>query len=100
MLNIQVEVEDEKTKKYTYEQKDMPIKIGRINSQIDIPKPSISKIHGIFDFSNNMFFYNDMKSTNGSTLLIKEDDILKIKGEMNFKLDDISFQIKEIDNNS
>ena len=100
LLNIQVEVEDEKTKKYTYEQKDMPIKIGRINSQIDIPKPSISKIHGIFDFSNNMFFYNDMKSTNGSTLLIKEDDILKIKGEMNFKLDDISFQIKEIDNNS
>ena len=39
-----------------------------------------------------------MKSTNGSTLLIKEDDIMKIKGEMNFKLEDISFNIKEIGN--
>ena len=38
-----------------------------------------------------------MKSTNGSTLLIKEDDYLKLKGEMNFKLEDISFKIKEVE---
>ena len=43
-----------------------------------------------------MFIYKDAKSTNGSTLLIKEDDILIIKGEMNFKLEDLSFKIKEI----
>ena len=38
-----------------------------------------------------------MKSTNGSTLLLKEDDYLKLKGEMNFKLEDISFKIKEVE---
>jgi len=97
MINIQVETEDDKPKKYSFERKDIPIKIGRVNSNITIPKPSISKTHGIIDISNNMFFYNDMKSTNGSTLLLKEDDVLKIKGEMNFKLDDISFKIKEIE---
>jgi hypothetical protein len=98
MINIQVETEDEKPKKYSFERKDLPIKIGRINSNINIPNPSISKTHGIIDISNNMFYYNDMKSTNGSTLLLKEDDVLKIQGEMNFKLDDFSFKIKEIEN--
>ena len=78
--------------------KDIPIRIGRVNSSINIPKPSISKNHGIIDISNNLFFYNDMKSTNGSTLLLKEDDYLKIKGEMNFKLEDFSFKIKEVEN--
>ena len=53
-------------------------------------------MHSIIDFSDNQFFYKDKKSTNGSILLVKEDDILKIKGEMNFKLEDIPFKIKEI----
>ena len=98
-LNIKVEIENEKPKKYSFERKDLPARIGRVNSHINIPKPSISKTHGIFDILNNKFFYNDMKSTNGSTLLIKEDDYLRIKGEMNFKLEDISFKIKEVENN-
>jgi hypothetical protein len=96
IINIQVEIEDEKPKKYTFEQKDVPIKIGRSNCTINIPKQSISKLHSIIDFSNDIFVYKDAKSTNGSTLLIKEDDILVIKGEMNFKLEDLSFKIKEI----
>ena len=95
IINIQVEL-DEDTKKYTFNQKDVPIKIGRVDCSIDIPKSSISKLHSIIDFSNNTFLYKDAKSTNGSTLLIKEDDIIKIQGEMNFKLDDIPFKIKEI----
>ena len=98
IINLKVEIEDEKPKKYSFKKKDLPIKIGRVNSNINIQKPSISKIHGIIDMSNDMFFYNDMKSTNGSTLLLKEDDYLKIKGEMNFKLEDISFKIKEVEN--
>ena len=53
-------------------------------------------MHSIIEFSNDNFVYKDAKSTNGSTLLIKEDDILKIKGEMSFKLEDLSFKIKEI----
>ena len=95
IIIIQVEL-DEKTNKYIFEQKDVPIKIGRDNCTINIPNPSISKLHSIIDFSNDTFVYKDAKSTNGSTLLIKEDDIIKIKGEMNFKLEDISFKIKEI----
>ena len=98
IINIKVEIEDEKPKKYSFERKDIPIKIGRVNSSINIPKNSISKTHGIIDISNNIFFYKDMKSTNGSTLLLKEDDYLRIKGEMNFKLEDISFKIKEVEN--
>ena len=56
VINIQVETEDDKPKKYSFEKKELPIKIGRVNSNITIPKPSISKIHGIIDISNNMFY--------------------------------------------
>ena len=98
IINFQVEIEDEKPKKYSYEKKDVPIKIGRSNCTINISKPSISKLHSTIDYLNDMFVYNDKKSTNGSTLLIKEDDVLKIKGEMNFKLEDIPFKIKEVMN--
>ena len=96
IINIEVEIENEKPKKYSYEQKDVPIKIGRDNCQINIQKPSISKVHSIINFSNDRFYYKDKKSTNGSTLLLKEDDFIEIKGEMNFKLEDIPFKIKEI----
>ena len=47
-----------------------------------------------------IFFYKDENSTNGSTLLIKEDDFLKLKGKMSFKLEDMSFNIKEINENN
>lgn len=96
IINLKVEIENEKPQKYSYEQKDAPIKIGRANCHINIPKPSISKIHSVINFSNDNFYYKDKKSTNGSTLLLKEDDFLKIKGEMHFKLEDIPFQVKEI----
>ena len=91
-----MDYEDEKPKKYTFEQKDVPIKIGRVNCTINIPKASISKLHSIIEFSDDNYVYKDANSTNGSTLLIKEDDILKLKGEMNYKLEEISFKIKEI----
>ena len=37
-----------------------------------------------------------MGSTNGSTLIIRIGDTLKLKGEMNFKLEDVLFKIQEI----
>ena len=95
-ISIQTEIENEKPKKYIYGKNDMPIKIGRLNCNINIPKPSISKVHSIINFSNGKFYYKDAKSTNGSSLLLREDDYLLIKGEMSFKLEDISFKIKEI----
>ncbi len=98
-INIQVEVENEKSKKYTFNQEEMPIKIGRSNCNINIQRNSISKIHSFICFSNDIFYYKDAKSTNGSSLLIKEEDFINIKGDMNFKLENTSFKIKEIPDN-
>ena len=68
-INIQTEIENEKPNKYTFEPKDMPIRIGRVNCHINIPRPSISKLHSVIDFLDDEFFYKDCGSTNGSTLL-------------------------------
>lgn len=95
-LNIQIEIENEKSRNYSFKQNEMPIKIGRMNCTINIEKNSISKTHCFIYFENNTFFYKDAQSTNGSSLLIREDDYIRIRGEMNFKLEDCSFKIKEI----
>ena len=100
ILIIQAEVENEKPKKYSFTQKETPIKIGRINCSITIAKPSISKLHSIIDYKDDNFYYKDCGSTNGSTLLIREDDTLKLKGEMSFKLEDIPFKITEVDDDN
>ena len=105
IINIQVDntiekVENNKeiNKNYSFSQNKDIIKIGRVNCDINIVEKCISKIHGIIEFSKNnqQFYYRDMNSTNGTTLLIKKDDSLNIKGEMNFKLEDIAFKIQEI----
>ena len=97
IIQIQTEIENEKEKKYVYEPKEMPIKIGRVNCHINISRPSISKLHSIIDYMDDDFYYKDCGSTNGSTLLVREDDSLIIEGEMSFKLEDISFKIKEVE---
>jgi len=104
IINIQVDTydnnanKDEINKKYSFSQNKFIIKIGRVNCDINIPDKCISKLHGIIEFSksNQKFYYKDMNSTNGTTLLIKKDDSLRIRGEMNFKLDDVTFKIQEI----
>ena len=96
---IQIEIENNKPKSYSFNQSQTPIKIGRTNNnELPIFNQSISKRHGLIDFSNNLqnFYYRDMGSTNSSTLLVKEGDDLKIKGIMNFKLEDTPFRIQEI----
>ena len=96
---VQIEIDNNKPIKYTFNQNQTPIRIGRIsNSEVPIFSSSISKRHGIIEYSKNSqsFYYKDMGSTNSSTLLIKYGDNLKIKGEMNFKLEDVSFKIQEI----
>ena len=95
---IVIQIENENNN-YTFNQNQTPIKIGRNNNN-DLPiySQSISKRHGIIEFSNNIqsFYYRDLGSTNSSTLLIKENDNLKIKGIMNFKLEHTPFRIQEI----
>ena len=99
---IEIEIENEnengKNDSYNFTQNDIPITIGRSDCKICISQPSISKIHGVIDFSKecNLFYYKDSESTNGSILLVKEDDYLRIKGEMNFKLENIPFKIMEL----
>ena len=97
-IEIEIEDEDNENKFYSFDENDTPISIGRTNCKIIISKPSISKVHGVIEFSKecNMFYYKDLGSTNGSILLIKEDDNFKLKGEMNFKLENISFKIMEL----
>ena len=96
---IQLEIDNNKPIKYSFTQNQTPIKIGRLNSnEISIISSTISKRHGIIEYSKNSqsFYYKDMGSTNCTTLLIKDGDNLKIKGEMNFKLEDVPFKIQEI----
>jgi hypothetical protein len=98
-INIKIETGNNNPIKYTFNQNQTPIKIGRINkSEIPIFNSSISKRHGIIEYSKNSqsYYYKDMGSTNSSTLIIREGDSLKIKGEMNFKLEDVPFKIQEI----
>ena len=96
-IYIEVKFENEKTKKYSFEMKDIPIKIGKENCNINIPKSSMSDIHSYINYEKGAFWYHDENSKNGSTLVIKEDDFLKLEGKMNFKLEDIPFVIEEID---
>jgi hypothetical protein len=95
-INIQVDIENEKPKKYFFSQKETPIKIGRLKCDINITNPSISKLHCIIDYTDDCYFYKDCGSTNGSTLLMREDDSLELKGIMSFKLEKIFFKIKEV----
>ena len=98
IIYIQIELEKNKPLKYTFTQNQTPIKIGRAKSEINIFSSSISKRHGIIEYSKitQSFYYKDMGSTNGSTLIIKSGDIIKMKGEMNYKLEDVPFRIQEI----
>ena len=106
IINIQVdntckenENPEKINQKYTFSSKSKPIiKIGRFDCDINVYEQCISKVHGIIEFSkiNRKFYYKDMKSTNGTTLLVRKGDFLKIKGEMYFKLEDVNFKIQEI----
>jgi hypothetical protein len=100
IIIIHIELENEKPQKFTFGQGDMPIKIGRVNCNIEIRKPSISKLHSIIEFKDDNYYYKDCGSTNGSTLLIREDDSLNLMGEMSFKLEDVFFKIKEVDDDN
>ena len=105
VINIQVDNTckelknpEEINKKYTFNENKSPIKIGRVDCDINICEKCISKNHGVIEFSkiNQRFYYKNLSNTNGTTLLVKKGDFLKIKGEMNFKLEDVSFKIQEI----
>ena len=47
IINVQIEVENNNPLQYSFNQNQTPIKIGRINSDINIFNSSISKRHGV-----------------------------------------------------
>lgn len=82
IINIQVDNTNENIKNlneinqnFTFSEKQMPIRIGRMNCDINITEQCISKVHGIIEFSkiNQIFYYKNMSSSNGTTLLIKKE---------------------------
>ena len=98
---ISIKVENKKNiHKYSFSQENMPIKIGRLNCDININLKSLSKLHCIIGFEQKKeyFYFQDNCSTNGSILLVKESDIIPIKGKMNFILQKTPFCIEEIEN--
>ena len=98
-IYIRVETEDQQAEKANFED-EKKLTIGREeNCDIEIDKQCISKYHSSIELDQNLeqYYYKDNNSTNGSTLLLREDDYLAIKGSMYFKLENTSFVIKEVD---
>ena len=96
-VNVKIEIENQKAEKICF-QNEQKIKIGREeDNEIEIDIQCISKYHSVIEYDDDkkLYYYQDNNSTNGSTLLIKEDDIIPLNGLMHFKLEDISFTIKE-----
>jgi hypothetical protein len=83
---------------YNFSENDTPITIGRKKCTINIDNTSLSKVHAIIQFSPELkkFYFKDNKSTNGSIFILKEDDTLKLKGQMKFKLNEVLFRIMEL----
>ena len=90
--------EDETQLKYSFTDSDMHISIGRVSCNIIINNASISKKHGVLAYSKemNMFYYVDKGSINGSVVVLKEDDGIRLKGDMRFKLEEVAFRIMEL----
>ena len=98
-LTIRIEFDNsDECDEYEFSERETPITIGRQNANICIDNSSISKKHAIIDYSKHLrkFYFVDNQSTNGSIYIIKEDDTLKIKGDMKFKLNENMFHIMEI----
>ncbi len=95
-INIKVE-NNKKTNKYSFSQEKTPIKIGRLDCDININLKCLSKLHCIIGYEdkNNCFYFQDNCSTNGSILIVKESDEIPIKGKMNFILEKTPFCIEE-----
>ena len=88
-------------KNYKFNKKELPLTIGRGNSNINIKHNSISKIHAVIDFNNdsNSLFIRDNESTNGTFFLIDDNfPFIYLLSDCTMKIFDSKFTIKIIDN--
>lgn len=87
-------------KNYKFNKKELPLTIGRGNSNINIKHNSISKIHAVIDFNNdsNSLFIRDNESTNGTFFLIDDNfPFIYLLSDCTMKIFDSKFTIKIID---
>lgn len=57
--------------KFSFNKKDMPIKIGRNNSNnVSLNHPSISKVHAFVELKDSELILKDNRSTNGIELVL------------------------------
>ena len=88
-------------KNYKFNKKELPLTIGRGNSNINIKHNSISKIHAIIDFNteSSSLFIRDNESTNGTFFLIDDNfPFIYLLFDCTMKIFDSKFTIKIIDN--
>lgn len=96
---IEIKIENVQTQhKLYFEDKQMPISIGRKDCGINIQHHSISKQHGMLAYSQSekSFYYNDTNSKNGSFLVVNYGYSLLIQGEMFFVFGNWSFKLWEL----
>ena len=76
----------------------MPITIGRTATTIVINDFSISKQHLIIDFSKeqNAFYISDLKSTNGTFLVLSQGEKVQIIRDMKYTIFESKFRIQEM----
>ena len=88
-ITIKELTEGEKNKnKIIFEIEKLPINIGRKGCNINLNNISISKVHLIIDYDNNInqFFIRDNYSTNGSLILLKKGKDVQLEDKMFFFL--------------
>lgn len=98
-IEVMIKDENKEKKEYCFKEHDIPIVIGRVNSTITIPSNSISKNHAIIDYSDDkqMYFIQDMGSTNKTYKLLNKGNKMLINNEMKFKLGELKFEIHEME---
>ena len=82
---------------YNFTNKDIPITIGRKLCTVNIDNNSVSKLHAIINYDEqiNEYFISDENSTNGTQLLLHEDKIVEINGKMRFYIGEKCFMIEK-----
>ena len=82
--------------KYIFDNKQLPVKIGRKGCNININNNSISKVHLIVNYDKgiNQFYAKDNNSTNGSLILLKKGKDIKLEDNMFFFLEKEHFLLK------
>ena len=99
--NVKIKILNSKDKeknnnKYVFDNKQLPVKIGRKGCNININNNSISKVHLIvnYDRSINQFYIKDNNSTNGSLILLKKGKDIKLEDNMFFFSEKEHFLLK------